>query len=619
MRCFPGGLRERSRSREGSRARELEPEQPSEGGPHPGVDSLVRGGELRGAPTGHGDARARQLPPGALGADCGEGTLGTTWAAPELHVLYASPLDQRLPQIDIRSELDLVSEAWRQVQCSLRIRVGIATTRTLAKLLTLARSGGRVILHFSMHIVQTEDRGPGLVCENAHGGAHVVFRPHLEELLGDRPEGGGGRLDGLPLVFFNSCWSEEIAQLFVESGCRHVVATRGVVPDAAARTFAHQLYYALGSRQSILDSWESAVQVLRVDPCPKIAASADLFVLFGQRSAKSATLWGVHGDAASMSPQACELPPRAEDFIGRSGTMCEILSNFASCEGVASRRVCLVSGPEGIGKSACAVELAHFAAAPGRLFSGGVIFVSLRGRENPASVLETIADCIRAHVLPDTHAVAATPEYLDLPSQLWLAGQQLERRRGRRLLILDDGAGALRASPEVRQALGGLLERTRRLCLVAFARERLYESLGQCKCVNIVLPALGATEAARLFLRRVHRPLRAPDLDPAGAALAAPVGYGGAGAALAGDAALVGRLAAHPLLRQLGGNPGRVTASSQQVTPDLRSLFDLCGLRNLSGNVGSALVRAMSVDEGGPATACPYPISREMSVDDTST
>ncbi|CAE8594214.1 unnamed protein product, partial [Polarella glacialis] len=74
-----------------------------------------------------------------------------------------------------------------------------------------------------------------------------------------------------------------------------------------------QFYFSLGSQQNV-------------------KASADLFVLFGQHSARSRrTLPGFQGagllqrKGPTLSRAACQLPPQAEDFVGRSAVLCEIL------------------------------------------------------------------------------------------------------------------------------------------------------------------------------------------------------------------------------------------------------------------------------------------------------
>ena len=53
-----------------------------------------------------------------------------------------------------------------------------------------------------------------------------------------------------------------------------------------------------------------------------------------------------------------------------------------------NRRACAVHGPKGIGKSALSIEVARFAASPGRLFSK-VLHVTL---EDKGKALKTIKD-----------------------------------------------------------------------------------------------------------------------------------------------------------------------------------------------------------------------------------
>lgn len=139
--------------------------------------------------------------------------------------------------------------------------------------------------------------------------------------------------------------------------------------------------------------------------------------------------------------------------------------------------------------------------------------------------------------------------------------------------------------------------------------------------------------SAQLFLKRMHRPLRPCDFEQNASAQIA----------LARSEEILTRLAQHPLLVQLAGNPGQVDAICQRVTPQLRSLFDLCGVRaaratsldetiashvsvlvpqqktieplqlerkmSIDGAVGELLPKAMSMD--GPALA------RAMSIDET--
>lgn len=168
----------------------------------------------------------------------------------------------------------------------------------------------------------------------------------------------------------------------------------------------------------------------------------------------------------------------------------------------------------------------------------------------------------------------------------------------------------------------------------------MYESLGPCKCVNVPLGALTdaqpgpqgsskdpigshcfamvqwsdlfgarteqgssstlesclpsrshnnfrAPRSAELFLKRIHRPLRPCDLDH--------------GAQSQGNLTktegILQKLAKHPVLRQIGGNPGQVNAICQRVTPQLKSLWDLCSTQwQRLESVTTSVVRSMSFD-----------------------
>eukprot|EP00439_Symbiodinium_sp_Y106_P049060 s4193_g6.t1 len=375
-----------------------------------------------------------------------------------------------------------------------------------------------------------------------------------------------------------------------------------------------RFYYALGSHVSVRSAFESAQQVLRVDPDPKVKASADMFVLFGQRAARSQMLprpanvgSGTDGQVSlpieshglGNADGNC-LPPRVEDYVDRSSVLSEILRNFDSSGGQRPRRACVLSGPEGIGKTVAAIELAHFASSPGRLFSRNVLYVPIDGTPDIANVVQGISQSLATR--RPTVLSSASRNQKDILQAL----HHLDCTRGRHLLLLDDRCGAVGASSEVRSLLSNMLEAAKNLSLVVCSREQMYESLGPCKCVNVPMAALTAVQSAQLFLKRMHRPLRPCDFEQSASAQIA----------LARSEEILTRLAQHPLLVQLAGNPGQVDAICQRVTPQLRSLFDLCGVR---------AARAMSLDETitSPVSVLvpqektiePLQLTRKMSID----
>lgn len=112
-----------------------------------------------------------------------------------------------------------------------------------------------------------------------------------------------------------------------------------------------------------------------------------------------------------------------------------------------------------------------------------------------------------------------------------------------------------------------------------------------------------AIRSAELFLKRIHRPLQPCDLDH--------------GAQSSGNLTktegFMQKLTNHPLLRQIGGNPGQVNAICQRVTPQLKSLWDLCSIQwQRLESVTTSVVRSMSFDS---ETKSPQNLMRRMSDD----
>lgn len=501
-----------------------------------------------------------------LAASGAQGASASTHGGCEVFYMYSSPLNH--PPIDVRSEVELLSEAIADSRANVHLNVGAATAGSLTKLLTLAHSRRGLVLHLSAHADYDPERGVGLVLEDVRGVSHTLWREDLEQLLGLRERG----LRNISLLFLSTCWSEELAQIFVECGCRHVVAIRQKVHDASARRFSQQFYLSLAVGEPLFSAWKNASCALRLESEKQFAKEADYFVLFGQRGAEKATLDVLCGMEESPSglPEVglhirdfedlgvffgAKLPPRPENFVGRLSCINELLGVFSGPKG---RRACAVSGPEGIGKSALGIEFAHFATAPGRLFSCSAMIVNLESRDLDGIIsavedkLETLAAHLRVPVRTmsgmsrgssasngfsefssrpgsagsasvcseSLHSIDSSAEgdalsYLLPARQRIRRGfQQLEKCRRKILLIFDDEAGAISGSSEVRKLMGDLLEHTDHLKILVLSREPVYKTLGNTKVANMPLEGLKREDATRLFLQRIHRPLEARDFRP---------------------------------------------------------------------------------------------------------
>lgn len=555
-------------------------------------------------------------------------------------MLYASPLPTviQIDPIDYRAEAETLSQVFLESGRDVRLKIGAASATSLTKVLSMARSRKGLVLHLSAHCIRHEEKGLGLVLEDPSGGPHILWRDRLEDLLS-----ACGGLCNISLLVLSACYSEELAQVFVECGCRHVVATREKVHDSAARRFSQQFYYELAMDAPLLKAWESATQALRIDPDEALAKEADYFTLYGQRGAEEATLRRLCGAESEGQPQGSvsnaglpmrdfadvavflemQLPSRPEGFVGRTQLLLALARTFHGTKG---RRAVALHGPQGIGKSALGVEFAHFVAAPGRLFSCAPLLLHVTERNldgliaTMAEQLEALAAqlgvLLRPFALGQTATtrsssasslsdLSATPSpspgvgLAEGEDELTLHAvartrirqqlQQIERshRLYRILVVIDDEAGFIRDSADARWWLGDLIRHTHHLHLLILSLEPVYETLGGTKVVNEAVVGLSEMESSRLFLQHIHRRLEPRDLDtpelqPGGSSPSDSTYRGNGG----------------------GGNAATNTGRSGSTPMYERTCRQLCGhplMCRLGGNPGHISAASARVTPGGPS------------------
>lgn len=577
----------------------------------------------------------------ALGVADGEGQPRPR----EVFMLYASPMFH--DPIDFRSEAEVLSQAFNESGSDVRLKMGVATAGSLTKLLALARSRRGLVLHLSAHATKHPEKGIGLVLEDAHGGPHILWRDKLEEFLN-----ASGGLRHISMLFLSTCYSEELAQIFIEHGCHHVLATRTKVWDSTARRFAQHLYYELGVNNNLLKAWEGSVQALRIDPDERMAKEAESFSFFGQRGAERATLESLCGlDAGTNASIGSGLSMRdfanaatfldmhlkaeTETCIGRQSYLNQLARIFCGPKG---RRAVLFHGPRGIGKSMFATEFAHFATAPGRLFSCSPLLLKIMRPDLLWTLLalEEQLDALCANLALASVPRAGRPAFAHprAPSDLSVSSydkwsrsdssgcsdglseitdvdalaharsrilrtiRDLERshRCAQLLIVIDDEAGYLKSSMDARKLLGDLLEQTHHLHVLITSREPVYDPLGSTRIVNEKLPPLTDLDAARLFSQRIHRRLEPAEL---GSWHHAPGNHPpdpGKPTEMAIEATrdqVIAHLRGHPLLQRLAGHPGNIVSTASRVVPGGPSLFTLAAQEDLLDELedASPLVR----------------------------
>jgi len=248
------------------------------------------------------------------------------------------------------------------------------------------------------------------------------------------------------------------------------------------------------------------------------------------------------------SGEPCFGPHICEDFIGRAKELQQLIAH------VASRRIVVLHGPEGHGKSALCAEFCRFVAAPGRKFSA--TRSSATGKEEWRHRLGYLSLQEVSRGEQDTAEVVTA--LVNVASEL----------RGASCLVVDDAEPSLGWHDSIAIQL---LRQFSALGLLLVRRRPLYrlEGSDRWKPVNLELGPLQDQEAARLFLARVHRPLFELDFTggAAGAAARSCLKY----------EEVISRLPSHPALALCSGSPRRIAHLASMVTKELPSLLDVKG------------------------------------------
>lgn len=536
-----------------------------------------------------------------------------------MRFLYASPLArgmQALSELNIQAEVQSLTGL-----PGISAEVQVATVGALREALV-----GRdeiAVLHLSAHCGCFPH--PALLLEDECSSAHELTEVGLAAM-------GPWHREGL-LVVFLSCGSEQLVRGLVrESGLRRAICCSGVVFDAAARLFCRAFYHALGSGHPLATCHEIATAAVRNSADPGLRSEAGKFLLLESDAAKGSCLRPSQG--VMLSRPRWPLWPSVEDYRARVGATMSVARYFLQ------RRVLLLLGVAGVGKTALCRELCrHFSSPGGRLFSAGAFWLDrselaaegggegLRGALASALLAEMAArgapgGSREADAAEAPGSAARGEAAAERPWQALRAACGRLDEAGRWLLVLDGlrprgpeeqqprgaeatGPGALRQEEEeeeLARALEELLKLSALLCVLVTARRlprgRCWHELAALKVSSLPLAPLPPQDAAELFLRRVRRPLFAHDFNLAAPSPGAP--GGGVPLRMSREpGGLLERLAAAPLMHALGNLPGRIVEAAAQVDTALPSLLQHPAL--------PAAWRASSSDDpgGGPQAVAP--------------
>ena len=206
-----------------------------------------------------------------------------------------------------------------------------------------------------------------------------------------------------------------------------------------------------------------------------------------------------------------------------------------------------------------------------RAFGDGVLFLRVGELRSVDDLGRALEDALQLPPLDEAATPAAVRRALPPLSRAFLSLRDADA------LIVFDGVDALAATPAFGAALCELLETTLHVRLLLTAAAPLaYVPHLPAKLTTTALGALSAADAARLFARRVGRPLAEilpPDAPPT-----------------------LESLAAEPALARLRGQPGRIVRCASAVCAEFGATAPAT-----RGEVRALVLRELLREDGAAA------------------
>jgi len=487
-----------------------------------------------------------------------------------------------LDALNVKDEYKLLQEALGKSGADgLQLHADLATPKKIVELLLSDVPG--LCLHLSCH--GTED----CICLEDEIGCAVAFSTEaLRKCVANKE-----RSTTLEVAVLMCCSSQKFGHALVEAGFRHVVCASGKLLDCTARSFTSTFWTKLSNPEvSVEEAFHAALMVLRA-AADDVSCDADKIVLLPKDPQPAPLVRALSAPTFRqrrhfVKPELSSISSGSEDFIGREKVPCQILACFRG-----GRRVVCLHGEEGLGKTATLGFLARFASSQGRLFGDGVLYdeaCSSRDRTSEPLVwqwLEAVWRKLGESVWEQERA-GLQPSCGSQQLRERLCAELMELQRQRReqatqpstalpgLLLVVDDADMLTA--DERSLVGEILAKTQTSVLLT-AKKPWNRDIGIYKVVDVPLYKLDDQSSAKLFLRRVRRPLHHKDFEefeqPA-AGLGKDVAKSALAAALVHPIhAPVKALQQHPLLQLLAGNPGKIRKAAEQVVENGPSLCEL--------------------------------------------
>jgi len=495
---------------------------------------------LEGSPSESGlsVARSRSLPQ-TLTQGTGNGNVGA------LHMLFASPLVacvngndgpeskvRPIQSLNIHREYALLAESLKRAAGSYADPIPVTvSTATVDQFHSLMTVGNARCLHFSGHSTKEF-----LAFEDVSGKLHRITLPMLRRLL--RSTISPKSLQTLRMVVLNACYSEEAALEFIMAGFSHVVAYRGKVRDSTAAIFTQSLYLALACGRTVHDAFESAREAVYSSPTFD-EKEKDSFMLLPERGNHNEKIWKPSATETyecvarwplmkGMRP----LPHLADEFLGRHYDMWQIMEGLK----VHKRRLTVLHGVEGVGRTQLATAVAHHAHLRRSpcFFPDGVFFVRAEAMNEvgselafTAALVDQIYKAFQNHLDQEPYC-QASERFLDycneretlldvserssseveirqlkrkISSWVELLSAALSKRESRCLLVIDDITESSLVTTRVLQPLLDLVPQLR---MVVTCSTPYYMNI-DVNIQHFAVAPLAPSDATLLFLKHLKR------------------------------------------------------------------------------------------------------------------
>lgn len=212
-----------------------------------------------------------------------------------------------------------------------------------------------------------------------------------------------------------------------------IAGLRGLVVDLPLRESLYELLmlalYRAGRRADALEVYANARRLLREELGvePGVSMRRMHRRVLGSDEAEDGRMTGEPALVVRSAPAPSRLPAALRDFVGRGDLLQTVTRTLGG--GYAGRRVAVLGGMPGVGKSALAIRAGHLLEAR---FPDGQVLLELGGAASPMRPAQVLAELLRAVGGPAYWALGdSAPPALAAAWREHLAGRRM-------LVVLDD-------------------------------------------------------------------------------------------------------------------------------------------------------------------------------------